>query len=197
MACEICVLCHKPTAAGLRSVLHPESRSNNEQRQFFVNFVSPGYQWPVGQGGPTLYMCRRTCQAKLQQGVVKANDLKKIVNELRIQHAPNQSTSPQVEIQNITPGEQPPSEALISGMDNLDHDNLQPMHQSLVGKRKVLCELPCTPEINKMPKIITDPQEGMSRKKLSYGTLPASTTGESTPQSVVKVNYMKVDVSVS
>ena len=128
MACEICVLCHKPTAAGLRSVLHPESRSNNEQRQFFVNFVSPGYQWPVGQGGPTLYMCRRTCQAKLQQGVVKANDLKKIVNELRIQHTPNQSTSPQVEIQIIIPGEQPPSEALVSGMDNSDHDNLQPMH---------------------------------------------------------------------
>ena len=44
MACEICVLCHKPTAAGLRSVLHPESRSNNELRRFFVNFVSPGYQ---------------------------------------------------------------------------------------------------------------------------------------------------------
>ena len=197
MACEICVLCHKPTAAGLRSVLHPESRSNNELRRFFVNFVSPGYQWPMAQGGPTLYVCRRTCQAKLQQGVAKANDLKKIVNELRIQHTPNQSTSSQAEIQIIIPREQQPSEALVSEIDNLNHGNLQPTHQSLLGKRKAPCELPCTPEVNKIPKIITDPQEGMSRRKLTYGTPPASTTGESTPQSVVKVNYMKVDVSVS
>lgn len=58
----------------------------------------------MGQGGSTLYMCRRTCQAKLQQGVVKANDLKRIVNELRIQHTPNQSTSSQAEIQIIIPG---------------------------------------------------------------------------------------------
>jgi hypothetical protein len=81
MACEVCVLCHKPTAAGLRSILHRESQNNTEQQRFFVNFVSPGYEWPVGQGGPTLYVYRRTCQAKLQQGVVKAADLKKIVNE--------------------------------------------------------------------------------------------------------------------
>ena len=123
--------------------------------------MSPGYQWPVGLDGPTLYVCRRTCQAKLQQGVAKANDLKKmIVNKLLIQHTPNQPTSSQAEIQIIIPGEQQPSEALISEMDHLDHGNLQPMHQSLLGKRKVPCELPCAPEVNKIPKIITDLQEG-------------------------------------
>lgn len=116
----------------------------------------------MGQGGPTLYVYRRTCQAKLQQGVIEAADLKKIVNELRIQHAPNQSTLSQAEIHIIIPGEEPPCETLVSGMDDLDHANLQ-THQSLLGKRKVPCELPCTPEINKMPKIVTDPQEGMSR----------------------------------
>ena len=176
MACEICVLCHKPTAAGLRSILHPKSQNNTEQRRFFVNFVSPGYQWPVGQGGPTLYVCRRTCQIKLQQGVIKAADLKKIVNELRIQHTPNQSTLSQGEIYVIIPGEEPPCETLVSGMDDLDRANLQ-THQSLLGKRKVPCELPCTPEINKMPKIVTDPQVGMSRRRLLYVTPPASTTG--------------------
>lgn len=80
-----------------RSVLHPESASNTEQRRYFVSFVSPGYKWPVGQDGPNPYVCRRSCQAKIQQGIVKAADLKKIVNELRDLHI-NESTSPQIEI---------------------------------------------------------------------------------------------------
>ena len=43
-----CVLCHKPSFAGQRSVLHPESFNNKEQRGFFAKFVSPGYKWPEG-----------------------------------------------------------------------------------------------------------------------------------------------------
>lgn len=62
---------HKPTALRLGSVPHPESSSNTEQRKFFVNFVSPGYQW---SDGPNLYMCRHSCQTKIQQGIVKAAD---------------------------------------------------------------------------------------------------------------------------
>ena len=195
MAFDLCLLCHKPTAAGLRSVIHPESTSNAEQRRFFVNFVSQGYQWPVGRDGPSLYMCRRSCQAKIQQGVAKAADLKKIVNELRVQHIA-QLTSSQVDI-HVKP-EDPPCEtpsSLISGMDDSDDINLQ-THRSQLGKRKVHVpyEVRFTPEISKIPKIVTDTQEGMSRRRLSYGTPPAGTTATgATPTSVIKVE-MEVDI---
>ena len=136
---------------------------------FFVNFVSQGYQWPVGRDGPSLYMCRRFCQAKIQQGVVKAADLKKIVNELEVQHI-DQLTSFQVDI-HIIPEDPPygtPS-SLISGMDDSDDSNLQ-THRSQLGKRKVPFEVRCTPEICKIPKIVTDTQEGVYRRRLLYGT---------------------------
>lgn len=182
-----CAVCHKPTTTGLRSVLHPVSRSNSDQRHFFLKFVSPGYQWP----DCTLYVCRSTCLSKLQQGVAKAADLRKIVNDLRVQHAP---ISSQAEI-HMTMSEDPACETLVSdsGMDSADVANLT--HQSQLGKRKVPCEPPYTPEINKMPKIITDGPERMPRRRLSYGTPPASATEGSTPQSVIKVKMMEVELS--
>ena len=52
-AAMACVFCHKPSCAGQRCVLYPESFKNNEQRGFFAKFVSPGYKWP--EGLDTLY----------------------------------------------------------------------------------------------------------------------------------------------
>ena len=39
-AAMACVLCHKPSFAGHRCVLHPESFNNKEQRGFFATFVN-------------------------------------------------------------------------------------------------------------------------------------------------------------
>ena len=142
-----------------------------------MKFVSPGYQWPTGQ--EKLYLCMSPCKAKLQQGADKAADLTKIVNDLRAQHAGlNQSTSPVIE---ISAEELPPPSDRI---DSLDDADLHQTHQSRLGKRKVPCELPYTPEVSKIPKIVGDAQGSMTRKRLSYGTPPTGAALGATPSSV-------------
>ena len=42
-----------------------------------------------------------------------------------------------------------------------------PRYINQLGNRKVPCKLPCTPEVSKMPKIVDDAQERMSRRRLS------------------------------
>ena len=37
---------------------------------FFTKSVSTGYKWREGLG--TLYLCRRSCHAKIRQGIAKA-----------------------------------------------------------------------------------------------------------------------------
>ena len=49
-------------------------------------------------------------------------------------------------------------------IDNLDGADPQ-MHQSQLGNRKVPCELPCTPRVGKMPKIVGDAQKKDVQKK--------------------------------
>ena len=56
---------------------------------FFTKFVSTGYIWP--EGLDTLHFCRRSCHAKIRQGIARAVDLTKLVNDLRSQF--NQFTS--------------------------------------------------------------------------------------------------------
>ena len=159
-----CVLCHKPTVARKKSVLHPESSNNTEQGQFFVKFVSPEYQWPVGQDKLYWYLCMSSCKAKLQQGADKAADLTKVVNDLRAQHVgPNQSTSPVIEILPVPAEERSPPTNRVDRLDDADPQ----VHQSHLGKRKVPCELPSTPGI---PKIVGDAHDSTSRKWLCYGT---------------------------
>ena len=90
-----CVLCHKTSFAGQRCVSHPESFKNKEQHGYLAKFVSPGYKWP--EGLDTLYLCRHSCHAKIRQGIARAADLTKIVNDLRAKF--NQFTSILTEIE--------------------------------------------------------------------------------------------------
>ena len=57
--------------------------------------MSTGYKWP--EGLDTLYLCRRSCHAKIRQGIARAADLTKLVNDLRGQF--NQFTSTLTEIE--------------------------------------------------------------------------------------------------
>ena len=124
------------------------------------------------------------CKAKIQQGADKAAELTKIVNDLRTQHV-NQSIPPGINIQcNVTILPVSTEEPLPSNqIDSLGDSN----PQSRLGKRKVPSELPCTPEVSKMPKIIGDVQEGTLRKRLSYETPPTGAAMGATPLSVIKV----------
>ena len=121
-----------------------------------MNFVTPGYQWPMGQ--ERLYLCRSSCKAKIQQGADKAADLTKMVNDLRAEHF-NQPTSVRIEILPAPAKDSPP-------IDSLDLAEPQ-TRQSQLGRRKVPCELPSTPEV-RIPKIVGDAQ-GVSKKDCLMG----------------------------
>ena len=177
-----CILCYKPSFAGQRSVLHPESFNNKEQRGFFAKFVSPGYKWP--EGLDTLYLCRRSCHAKIRQGIARAADLTKLVNDLRAQFNKFTSTLTEIEIRTAAmevPGAvTPPSYKTQSNEDGI---NLQ-TRKSQLGKRNVPCKLPSTPKVRKVPRV-TDAQEGASRRTLLYETQPPGAEG-AIPESVIK-----------
>ena len=98
-------------------------------------------------GHERLYLCRSSCKAKIQQGADKAADSTKIVNDLRAKHL-NQPTSVRIEILPAPAKDPPPIDSL---------DLVEPQtRQSQLGKRKVPCELPSTPEVSKIPKIVGD-----------------------------------------
>lgn len=95
------------------------------------------------------FMCAGVPVKQRSSRGLQAADLKKIVNELRDLHI-NESTSSQIKI-NVVPDVppcEPPSGGLISGME--DSDDNQQTHHSCLGKRKVPCELLCTPDISKL-----------------------------------------------
>ena len=52
-AAMACILCHKPSFAGHRCVLHPESFNNKEQGEFFC------YVCKSPEGPDRLYLCTK------------------------------------------------------------------------------------------------------------------------------------------
>ena len=67
---------------------------------FFTKFVSTGYKWP--EGLDTLYLCGRSCHAKIRQGIARAADLTKLVNDLWGQFNQFTSTLTEIEIRAAT-----------------------------------------------------------------------------------------------
>ena len=102
--------------------------------------MSPGYKWP--EGVDTLYLCRHSSHAKIEEGIARAADLMKLVNDLRAQFNQFTSTLTEIEIRLAAmevPGAVTP--ASDKTQSNEDGINLQ-MHKSQLGKRNVPCKLP-------------------------------------------------------
>ncbi len=73
-----------------RTIHQPGSGSTSHGvREFFVRFVKPSFVFPAPSDGKLLFVCKKPCFAKLEQGMSKVTAVENIIREL---HGPAGAT---------------------------------------------------------------------------------------------------------
>ena len=75
-----CLVCGRVAPPLSRRTIHPPLSGSHGIREFFVRFVKPGFAFPDGQ---SLFVCKKPCFSKLEQGMNKVSAVEKILRDLR------------------------------------------------------------------------------------------------------------------
>ena len=78
-----CLVCEKEVIKGDRRAFHPPAINNCVAREFFTRFVKPSYVFPPNDDDSILlFVCRRPCFTKLEQGACRVTAVESIIREL-------------------------------------------------------------------------------------------------------------------
>lgn len=78
-----CLVCEKEVVAGVRRAFHPPAPNNCVAREFFTRFVKPSYVFPPNDDDSILlFVCRKPCFTRLEQGACRVTAVESIIREL-------------------------------------------------------------------------------------------------------------------
>ena len=75
-----CLVCGKVAPPLSRRTIHAPLSGSHGIQEFFVRFVKPGFAFPDGQW---LFVCKKPCFSKLEQGMNKVSAVENILRDLR------------------------------------------------------------------------------------------------------------------
>jgi hypothetical protein len=75
-----CLVCRKEIPPLFQKTIHPPLLTSHGIR---IRFVKPGFVFPGPSDGQTLFVCKKPCFSKLEQGMSKVTAVETIVRDLR------------------------------------------------------------------------------------------------------------------